>query len=276
MYRSCVRTNAPWVTATLACLAATSAASAAEPARLPAVEVLSVTPVPGTDVPRDHIPANVQTINAETMRRAQSINVPEAMLQFMPSVNVNEIQGNPYQLDVNYRGFTASPLLGTPQGLSVFQDGVTGERTFRRHRELGSHPHDRRRFDLARAGLQSALRFEHARRRARRAYEKRPHGAGDGGDVCRGFVRPSPARSRSRRALRRHALLRRDQRPGGRRLARLLAFARAKRFPESGTASQRIRVGACHHVRRQPSYRQRPPARSDARPAARADLHTPG
>ncbi len=39
-------------------------------------------------------------------------------------VTVNEIQGNPFQVDVNYRGFTVSPLLGTPQGLSVYQDGV--------------------------------------------------------------------------------------------------------------------------------------------------------
>jgi outer membrane receptor protein involved in Fe transport len=33
-------------------------------------------------------------------------------------------QGNPFQPDLAFRGFTASPLLGTPQGLSVFQDGV--------------------------------------------------------------------------------------------------------------------------------------------------------
>ena len=39
-------------------------------------------------------------------------------------MNVNQIQGNPYQPNVTYRGFTASPLLGEPQGLSVFQDGV--------------------------------------------------------------------------------------------------------------------------------------------------------
>ena len=39
-------------------------------------------------------------------------------------MTLNSSQGNPYQPDVNYRGFTASPLLGTPQGLSVFQDGV--------------------------------------------------------------------------------------------------------------------------------------------------------
>ena len=37
---------------------------------------------------------------------------------------VNEVQGNPFQPDVNYRGYTASPLLGTPQGLSIFMDGV--------------------------------------------------------------------------------------------------------------------------------------------------------
>ena len=34
------------------------------------------------------------------------------------------MQGNPFQPDVNYRGYTASPLLGTPQGLSVYMDGV--------------------------------------------------------------------------------------------------------------------------------------------------------
>ena len=37
---------------------------------------------------------------------------------------MNEVQGNPFQPDVSYRGYTASPLLGTPQGLSVYMDGV--------------------------------------------------------------------------------------------------------------------------------------------------------
>ena len=44
--------------------------------------------------------------------------------QRLTGVTVNEIQGNPFQADVNYRGYTASPLLGTPQGLSVYMDGV--------------------------------------------------------------------------------------------------------------------------------------------------------
>jgi iron complex outermembrane receptor protein len=97
---------------------------AAEPVQLPTVEVIGATPLPGSDVPREHIPANVQTIDASTIRSTHSLSLPELMSSRLPSVNVNEAQGNPYQMDVSYRGFTASPLLGTPQGLSVFQDGV--------------------------------------------------------------------------------------------------------------------------------------------------------
>ena len=91
---------------------------------LPMVEIVTTTPVPGTGVPRDQIPSNVQTANDRRLRQLQSLNMPEFMRSQLPSVNVNEVQGNPYQMDVNYRGFTASPLLGTPQGLSVFLDGV--------------------------------------------------------------------------------------------------------------------------------------------------------
>ena len=35
----------------------------------------------------------------------------------LQSVNVNDYQGNPFQMDVTYRGFTACPQLGTAQGL---------------------------------------------------------------------------------------------------------------------------------------------------------------
>ena len=91
---------------------------------LPRVEIIRVTPLPGLGVPKDQVPSNVQTLNDRKLKQAQSLNLPDALATQMPSVSVNEIQGNPYQLDVNYRGFTASPLLGTPQGLSVYLDGV--------------------------------------------------------------------------------------------------------------------------------------------------------
>ncbi|MBX3605234.1 MAG: TonB-dependent receptor [Piscinibacter sp.] len=91
---------------------------------LPEVEVVGATPVPGTRVPKDQMPANVQTVDDQKLRQLQSVNLPDLMSARLPSVNVNEMQGNPFQMDVNYRGFSASPLLGTPQGLSVFVDGV--------------------------------------------------------------------------------------------------------------------------------------------------------
>ena len=93
-------------------------------ATLPPVEVIGTSPLPGTGVPRDQVPANVQTADGKRLRQLQSLNLPEFMASQLASVNINETQGNPFQMDLNYRGFTASPLLGTPQGLSVYLDGV--------------------------------------------------------------------------------------------------------------------------------------------------------
>jgi outer membrane receptor protein involved in Fe transport len=45
-------------------------------------------------------------------------------------LDVSESAGNPFQIDVYYHGFTASPLLGTPEGLSVYVDGVRVNESF--------------------------------------------------------------------------------------------------------------------------------------------------
>jgi hypothetical protein len=45
-------------------------------------------------------------------------------------VHINENQENPFQPDVNYSGYTASPLLGTPEGISVYMDGVRQNQPF--------------------------------------------------------------------------------------------------------------------------------------------------
>lgn len=88
------------------------------------VEVIGTTPLPGVGAPRDSIPANVQTGGAAELRNPGVLTVPDFMERGLDSVTVNAAQGNPFQPDVNFRGFTASPLLGTQPGLSVFQDGV--------------------------------------------------------------------------------------------------------------------------------------------------------
>jgi outer membrane receptor protein involved in Fe transport len=94
------------------------------PLEAPTVEVIADTPLPGLGAPREQIPANVQAVTGEQIRRSESATLPDFLESALPSVNVNQAQGNPYQADVNYRGFSASPRLGIPQGLSVYLDGV--------------------------------------------------------------------------------------------------------------------------------------------------------
>jgi outer membrane receptor protein involved in Fe transport len=81
-------------------------------------------PLPGLGLTKEEIPGNVQSLTAEDIRNAHSVSIADLLNSTMQSVNVNDYQGNPFQMDVNYRGFTASPQLGTPQGLSVFIDGI--------------------------------------------------------------------------------------------------------------------------------------------------------
>ena len=90
----------------------------------PTVTVIGTTPLPGIGLPVGKVPANVQTVEGEALQDQHSLTIADYMAQNMTGVNVNETQNNPFQPNVNFRGFTASPLLGTPQGLSVYQDGV--------------------------------------------------------------------------------------------------------------------------------------------------------
>lgn len=88
------------------------------------VEVVSTTPLAGVGLPIEQIPSNVQVVKGEAMQEQGSLSIADFMNSNLLGVSVNETQNNPYQPDILFRGFTASPLLGTPQGLSVFQDGV--------------------------------------------------------------------------------------------------------------------------------------------------------
>ncbi len=97
---------------------------------MPVVEIIGNTPLPGIGQPRNEIAAPVQTANRRDIERSGALELGEFMNRRLGSVHVNEMQGNPFQIDVNYRGYTASPLLGTPQGLSVYMDGVRMNQPF--------------------------------------------------------------------------------------------------------------------------------------------------
>ena len=88
------------------------------------INVINSTPLGGIGLPIEKVPSNVQVVKGSEMQNRGSLTIAEYMNSEMSGVSVNETQGNPFQPDVSYRGFSASPLLGAPQGLSVYQDGV--------------------------------------------------------------------------------------------------------------------------------------------------------
>jgi len=99
-------------------------------AELPQVTVIANTPLAGLGLPLNQIPANVQTADSSAMQRQQTLNLADYLNRNFSGVSVSESADNPFQLDINYHGFTASPLLGTPEGLSVYLDGVRVNESF--------------------------------------------------------------------------------------------------------------------------------------------------
>lgn len=94
------------------------------------VEIVGTTPLAGVGQARNEIAAPVQSAKSGDIEHSGALELGEFMNRRLGSVHVNEMQGNPFQMDVSYRGYTASPLLGTAQGLSVYLDGVRMNQPF--------------------------------------------------------------------------------------------------------------------------------------------------
>ncbi|KRR25777.1 hypothetical protein CQ14_20025 [Bradyrhizobium lablabi] len=114
----------------------TSARPAARPARgstasqpvrnVRRVFVYPTAPTPtarsGVDV--DKVPAAVNAVGAAQIARTDSLNIADALQQQVPGVIISDTTGNPFMPDIQFRGFVASPVAGTPQGLAVYQNGM--------------------------------------------------------------------------------------------------------------------------------------------------------
>jgi outer membrane receptor protein involved in Fe transport len=92
--------------------------------RPPTLVVYPTTPVSGSGIDPDKVPASVNVVDASQIKQTESLNISDALVKYVPGVIVNEVAGNPFQPDVQFRGFVASPVSGTPQGLAVYQNGV--------------------------------------------------------------------------------------------------------------------------------------------------------
>jgi len=94
-----------------------------ESIELESFSVINTTPLGGA-ISRDKVSANVQVMTADDLEKSQNLSVAEYMNKYMGSVTINDAQNNPMQPDIQYRGFTVSPLMGLSQGLSVYVNGI--------------------------------------------------------------------------------------------------------------------------------------------------------
>ena len=88
------------------------------------IVVVGTTPVPGMTVDVDKVPGNVQTLRAGDLSQDGSPSLIQGLSTHLGSVNIDDTLADAFQPDILYRGFEASPVLGTPQGLAVYQNGV--------------------------------------------------------------------------------------------------------------------------------------------------------
>lgn len=109
-----------------------SRATAAEPSvqQLGEVRVIGLAPLPGFDVPLLRIPLNVQSAEADDIQRIHGQAVTDLLQHGFQGVHLTQSQGNPWQANLFFHGFTLSPLLGAPSGISVYLDGVRQNEPF--------------------------------------------------------------------------------------------------------------------------------------------------
>jgi len=100
------------------------AQTASPPVTLAGFDVVGETPVPGANIQRDRIAAATQVLGRGDVDRAGVPTLTGAILETVPSATINDTEGNVFQPDILFRGFTASPVAGTPQGLAVYVNGA--------------------------------------------------------------------------------------------------------------------------------------------------------
>ncbi len=90
---------------------------------LPTV-VVQATALRGPEIDADKLPGNVQSLSTKDFVHVGASGLGQALDARLGSISITEALGDPFQPDIFYRGFEVSPVLGTPQGLAIYQNGV--------------------------------------------------------------------------------------------------------------------------------------------------------
>ena len=93
------------------------------------IEVIGLTPL-AQGLNTENLPFTVQVFGKEALQQNNYYSVADMLGERAGSVTMNAAQNNRLQPDLQFRGFTASPLLGVPQGMAVYQNGIRVNEVF--------------------------------------------------------------------------------------------------------------------------------------------------
>jgi len=99
-------------------------------ATLAPVEVIAPSPLAGVGVNPDKVPGTVESLTSGDFLRTGSPNVTDTLFQRTPALTLFDPNGNNAEQALAYRGFNASPLQGTPQGIAVYMNGIRVNEAF--------------------------------------------------------------------------------------------------------------------------------------------------
>ena len=88
------------------------------------VTVVGVAPLLGSNLNRDRVAAIISTVHTDELGTRGATALSDVLNERFGSITLEGVTTNPFQPTLRYRGFTASPLLGLPQGIAVYQNGV--------------------------------------------------------------------------------------------------------------------------------------------------------
>jgi outer membrane receptor protein involved in Fe transport len=78
----------------------------------------------GAGIDRDKMPAATNVLSPEDIARTGPASLTDALNDNIPGVNIDDLSGNPFQPNLLFRGFIASPNQGDEQGLAVYVNGA--------------------------------------------------------------------------------------------------------------------------------------------------------
>ena len=92
--------------------------------KLDDIEIIGISPLPGIEIDRNRIPNSSQRVSEIEINSSTSPTFADLLGQKLSGVTVKDVQNSPFQKNLDYRGFTAAPLLGESQGIAVYLNGT--------------------------------------------------------------------------------------------------------------------------------------------------------